>query len=195
MSAATRGIEVAQSPFSRAIKALLLAYAPTGGRWDEALIEARTAHRLNPQDSLVTGIYAMILANTGDPAESIRLLERSLRINPRDPNAHNIYSQLALAHIIAGDYREGLEWAMQSRSAAPAFVQAHLHVAVLHVGLGEIDKAEAALEAARRLGPELVQIRLAEKAGAPGREFQRRYDTFLRIAAGLEDPSAAEALR
>ena len=63
------------------------------------------------------------------------------------------------------------------------------------VGLGDIAKAKDALRRGAAAGARL--------GGAPpGRPFVyrkpehlRRATTFLRIAAGLEDPSAADALR
>jgi hypothetical protein len=79
--------------------------------------------------------------------------------------------------------------------AAPDFPQGHLFAAAMHVGLGEIGKARAALEVARGLAPEMVQARLTQRPPGSGTEFQRRNDLFLRVAAGLEDPGAAEALR
>jgi len=190
MAAAARGIETARCNRCHGFKALLLAYAPSGARWDEAAVEAQAAYRLNPQDSSAILICAHIATNSGDPLEGIRLLERSLRINPRDPFAFHIYTDLAFAHLAARDYRKGLEWSMRARSEAPDFPAAHLYAAALHVGLGEMDKAKVALDTARRLAPELVQVRLRCKSMHHGNEVHHRYDSFLRIAAGLEEPAA-----
>ncbi len=193
MDAATRGIALAQSGLSYALKALLMAHEPTGGKFDEARIAAETAYRLNPQDSSVIAIYAQILIFAGDPLQAIQLLKRALRINPRDPMAYNIYSELAQAHVVAGDYAGGLEWAMRARNAAPGYVHAHLLMAMVQVGLGNLDKAKAALEDARRIAPELVRRRLEAKPSGRGNTTGHRFDILLRIAAGLEDPGAAVA--
>ena len=48
------------------------------------------------------------------------------------------------------------------------------------------------MAAAPRLGPEFVDRHLAGELYEVGR---KRHRTFARIAAGLEDPNAAEALR
>ena len=135
------------------------------------------------------------MAQAGDPAPAIVMLERALRINPRDPLVYNRYAELALAHFVARDYAKGLKWALRTRSAAPDFPQGHLFAAALHVGLGEIDRAKAALETARALAPGMVQARLKLHPAGKGTEFQQRNGLFLRIAAGLEDPSAADAMR
>ena len=47
----------------------------------------------------------------------------------------------------------------------------------------------------QRLVPELIQSRLNGVVPFRKAEDRQRLTTFLRIAAGLEDPSAAEALR
>jgi hypothetical protein len=59
-------------------------------------------------------------------------------------------------------------------------------------GLGEIEKAKTAMAEARRVGPEFVDRHLA---GDLYGQFRGREWVFARIAAGLEDPNAAEALR
>jgi hypothetical protein len=63
------------------------------------------------------------------------------------------------------------------------------------VGAGEIDNAKAVLSVLQELAPEYVRNRLegASQFGRP--QDHKRYQAFLRITAGLEDPSAAAALR
>jgi hypothetical protein len=85
MDAAARGIDIAGSSVCRALKAALLAYAPAGSRWEDARSEAELECRLNPHDSRVLSNCGFILAIAGDPEEGIRLMERALRLNPRDP--------------------------------------------------------------------------------------------------------------
>jgi adenylate cyclase len=63
------------------------------------------------------------------------------------------------------------------------------------VGLAEIDKAKAAFDSVRRIAPEFIQSRLEGFAPFRKAEDRERYSVFVRIAAGLEDPSAADALR
>ena len=205
MDALMRAIAIGPSSALHAMRALLLAFAPGGGHWDEARIEAELAWRLNPQDFFALGPCGYILANVGQPMEGIRLLERALRINPRDPRAFFAYANLANAHVAAREYAKGLEWARRATGSAPNYGEAFLHTAALYVGLGDIDKAKSALERARVLAPEFIQYHLQSRTMSEtpdprkpvdgGAEFRRRYHIFLRIAAGLEDPSAADALR
>ena len=195
IDAVDRAIELADSGTGHAIKACLISHAPSGSRWDEARVEAETGYRLNPQDTMVIGIYAMTLSHTGDALKAIQVLERSLRINPRNPLAYDTYFELAQAYLMIKQYADGMVWAMRARAVAPRSVLPHLLLTVLQVGLGDLDQARAALNEARRLAPELVQKRLETKSVSRGPEFRQRYDTFLRVAAGLDEPGAADAIR
>ena len=84
---------------------------------------------------------------------------------------------------------------MHGASLAPGYGFIHAHLSLNYVGLGEIEKAKMAFQTARRLVPGWVESRLRGEASFRRHEDLRRFTTFLRIAAGLEDPGAAEALR
>jgi hypothetical protein len=73
--------------------------------------------------------------------------------------------------------------------------QGHGHLAMNYVGLGDIAKAKDASAEASRLAPGWVERCLAGRFAYRKPEHLRRATTFLRIAAGLEDPGAADALR
>ena len=78
----------------------------------------------------------------------------------------------------------------------PEMIQPHVNLAICFVGAGEIDKARAVFAAGQRLAPEYFRSRLEGKSIVrPTGGSQSGSSTFLRIAAGLEDPSAADALR
>jgi hypothetical protein len=63
------------------------------------------------------------------------------------------------------------------------------------VGAGEVDKAKAAFAAGYALLPAFFGIRLEGQSILARPEDRRRNYIFLRIAVGLEDPSAADAVR
>ena len=122
-------------------------------------------------------------------------LHQSLRISPRDPLRYNTHNQLAQAYFFAKDYAKALDHALIGASEAPNLSILHGILAVTYVGLGNIEKAREELETGRRLAPEYFQSRLDGVVTYRNPENRQRYLMFLRIAAGLEDPSAAEALR
>jgi predicted Zn-dependent protease len=131
---------------------------------------------------------------SGAPESAIEHLLEALRISPRDPQKATVLLNLAMASGCARRYADGVNYATLGIREAPGFATLYAHLAVNHVGLGEIDKARAALAEATRIAPGQVERSLAGFMFRK-QEHQRRGTTFLRVAAGLEDPAAADALR
>ena len=195
IAAATRSVEVDRANgFSHAMKGVLLASAPDRTHMGEALDSARRAHGLNPHDmqSLIGVAYVENLA--GHPDRAIEHLQEALRVSPLDPMRPNLHQQFAMACFSARQYANGVAHALLGIDEAPNLPPLHVFLATNYVGLGEIEKAKAAMAAARRLGPEYVDRHLAGDLFGYDQLRERRR-VFTRIAAGLEDPSAADALR
>jgi hypothetical protein len=77
----------------------------------------------------------------------------------------------------------------------PEMIQPHVVLTVCLVGANEIAKARAVFAAGQRLAPEYFKSRLDGRWSYARPEDRKRAITFFRIAAGLEDPSAVDALR
>jgi adenylate cyclase len=165
-------------------------------RYFEALADARYAHELNPNDSIVLEILGNLEAVAGDPERAIEHLHQAMRLSPRNPRSYLMYTMLARASFGAQQYAEGIRWAFRAVHEKPTLVMPHVSLTCCLVGAGEIDKAKAAFKTLQKAAsPEWVTSRL-EGSSEYGRPADRaRHRTFLRIAAGLEDPSAANALR
>jgi len=118
-----------------------------------------------------------------------------LRTSPRDALIVYLYQGLATASCMCGEYANGVDYGERGLNVAPGFGFIHAHLAANYVGLGKIDKAKAELETAQRLLPNWVASRLRGEFTFRRPEDVKRYTTFLRVAAGLEDPSAADELR
>jgi len=118
-----------------------------------------------------------------------------MRLNPRDPQRFNTYLQLSMCHLCAGNYSQGVECARLGISDAPGLPQLHGYLAMNLVGLGDMAAATSACAEARRLAPTWVERGLSSRLVFRKPEHLQRATTFLRIAAGLEDPGAAHALR
>jgi tetratricopeptide (TPR) repeat protein len=196
LDAATRSIEADRDEGAGYMcKGLLLAYARGRDRIDEALTSLRRAHEINPHSmpTLTSLGFVEIMAGHAEPA--IDHLQQALRISPRDPIQFSMHLQLSSAYLCIGQYADGVASALLGIREAPRLASLHAHLAANLVGLGELDKAKAALEEARRVGPGFVERGLAGGFVYHRPEHLRRATTFLRIAAGLEDPGAAEVLR
>ncbi len=195
MQAADRAIEVDRYySFAHSCRGLLLVFAADRDRIDDALASARRSYELNPHTMASLTTLSFIEIVSGDPESAIDHLLAALRLSPRDPQRSTVFLNLAMASGCAGRYADGVSYAQLGIREAPGIAPLHAHLAVNYVGLGEIAKARAALDESVRIAPGQVERSLAGFIFRKP-EHQRRGTTFLRIAAGLEDPAAAGPLR
>ena len=164
-------------------------------RFDEGLNDTRRAHELSPNDTQALYVLGWSEAISGNAAKGIEHLNQVLRNNPRDPGRFHVFCFLSMAYFLVKDYVTGTKLGFNAANEAPNLYNAQIFLAINYVGLGELEKAQTALEIARQLAPETVQARLEGYSNFRDPEHRRRVTTFLRIAAGLEDLSAADALR
>jgi adenylate cyclase len=196
LEAANKAIEADRSDSNAyAARARLLVHASDRDRIVEALANARQGNALNPHNLVSLVALAYVENVAGNSESAIEHLHEALRLSPRDPVRYLLYLQLTQASICCGDYANGVAYALLGIGEAPSFPLLHVVLAISYVGLSEIAQAKATLDEARRVGPDLVERRLAGGWVFRKPEHHRRMTTFLRIAAGLEDPSAADVLR
>jgi adenylate cyclase len=196
LAAAMKAIEIDPSD-SRAhtTKAFLVQFDPDTPRWDEALASARRAHELNPNCLSALNALGNLEVLGGNHDRAAELLRAALRMSPRDALIYYVYANLALASCLTGEYANGVVYAQQGIGAAPRYGINHAVLAMNYVGLGEIDRARAAFDTAQRLSPSWIEQRLRGAVLFRNPADMHRGTTLLRIAAGLEDPAAANALR
>jgi TolB-like protein/class 3 adenylate cyclase len=195
--AATRAIELdGTDASSYALRSLAVLRGRQFDRYADALADVRRAHQMNPNHTDVLRILAALETGVGEPERSIEHALQVLRLNPRDPHIHITYNLLAWASFGAKQYAEGVGWASRAINNMPKMIQVHTCYVTCLVGTGAIAKAKAAFEAFQKLAPpEYVQSGLEGSSLYARPEDRTRSVAFLRVAAGLEDPSAADALR
>jgi tetratricopeptide (TPR) repeat protein len=165
-------------------------------RYSEAFEDVQLAHKLNPNDMFVLGTLAWTEVGVGEHERALEHCHQIMRLSPRDSRTYEIYHLMGVASFVGRQYREGIQWALRAVNDKPEMLQPRNNLVNCYVGANEIAKARAAFAAAQTLAPEYVRSRLAEGAWWFGRpEDRKRAHTFFRIAAGLEDPSAADTLR
>jgi len=197
MSAAARAIELDSSDaFGYTQRAVAVFYGGQVDRFPEALADIRRAHEMNPNDTRILRVLAALEAGMGEPELAIEHGHQCLRLNPRDHRSHSTHALLGFACFAAKRYAEGIGWSSRVLNALPELPGPHANLALCFVGMGEIAKAKAVFTAGYKLAPEFFKVRLEGKSTYYYRsEDRERFQTFLRIAAGLEDPSAADAVR
>ena len=193
LAAATRAIVLDNGDHhARRWKGLLLVLAQ---RPEEGLAELRRAHAITPNCAFTLGWLGLYEALHGDLASGVPYAMRALRLSPRDPARGSFLAILGFAHFTVRDYAAAVQAAQEALREAPGAAVPHLICAIGWVGVGEIGFAKAAFQTLQQLAPKLAQARLAGQWLSTNLDYFKRGHTFLRIAAGLEDPSAADALR
>jgi adenylate cyclase len=196
MSAIARAIELdANDPASYAMRAMIPIWDVQLDRFPDALRDARRAREMNPNDAYVLRTLAIVETSVGEHEQAIKHLHQVLRLTPRDPYSYQTYNQLAFASFGAKLYAEGIDWAARALNEMPRHLSANHQRVICRVGTGEIDKAKAAFNAAYGLAPEFFRARLEGYSMFARSDDRQRAIIFLRVAAGLEDPSAADTLR
>jgi adenylate cyclase len=175
-------------------RGMFLAASRGDGRPEQALNDCRAAHELNPNHFFTQYMLAWVEALDGHHGVGLTHVLSALRRNPRDPWAFNVHATPANICFFLKDYEMGLRWAQRAVAEAPHALPYH-DLALCHVGLGQIDEAAQALDQARRHAPEFIDAALAGKSVFKKVEDRHKYHLFLRVAAGLERPGAASALR
>jgi adenylate cyclase len=161
----------------------------------EALANLRRACELNPHNSqnLIGLCYGENMA--GNVRRSIAHAQEALRLSPRDPLRYVIYHNLASASFSLDDYAGASAYAVLGLADAPNFLMLWIELMKSQVALGDVDRARASFAEAQRRWPKYF-------AAPPGSRpavirnpwYQRKSLVAMRVAAGLEELSAFEAL-
>ena len=165
------------------------------GQQDAGMADIQHAHELNPNDAFTLANLGFGRAARGDTQKGIEYITRALRLSPRDPSRYVNLNFLGWAYFNARDYANGADSAQQSIRQAPGFASSRLCMLLNSVGLGDVARARIECEVLRKLSPEIADRTLAGQWLSTDPEFCKRATIFMRIAAGLEDPAAAEAVR
>ncbi|MGE0853825.1 MAG: tetratricopeptide repeat protein, partial [Hyphomicrobiaceae bacterium] len=202
-----RSLEEAKWACARAIEldhSNALGYALRGmGVWmggethrlPEALADVRRGHSINPNDTVVLSYLANLEASIGEYELSIEHSHHVLRLNPRPVRSHMTYNLLGFACFGARRYAEGVSWNLRSINDMPGWVGAYRSLSACLVGSGEIARAKCAFADGQRLSPTFFRKGLEGHSPFAMPQDRQRFHTFLRVAAGLDDPAAADPLR
>ena len=193
IAAAQKAIDIESADnFAHGLKGLLLFMA---GQSDAGLSALRRSHQINPNDAFTSIWLGFYEATAGNPSVAIEHCKAALRLSPSDPARPNFLYLLAAAYTALGDYANGLAYSQASLAESPGTPGRYVAIAVNYVGLGDIEAAQLAYSEAKHLAPALVEARLAGHWMSSSPRYLARVHTFFKIAAGLESPAVAAALR
>jgi adenylate cyclase len=123
---------------------------------DVGLEEAQIALELNPNFAIAAMSVGNRLDLVGRAEKGIAEMERSLKLNPRDPNRWRYMAYLSRAYIGLEEYRRAADWARQSVRLRPDLPEALFRCAVSVAHLDDVDEAKALLERCRAIDPDYL---------------------------------------
>ena len=104
---------------------------------------------------LALGAHGAALLFNGRFDEAVQVLERTLRLGPRDPFRAEWQYRLALAHFGAGRYELARDWSQTAANTTPTLLWPPIHAAAL-LRLGQHEAAQQAFEEHMRRHPAFV---------------------------------------
>ena len=164
-------------------------------RYVEAIpeYEAVLASNRNSARALFTLGQCKLFA--GSIEETIPLIERALRLSPRDPRPGVGYAMTGLVHLLQSRTDEAVAWLERARNTAPAHAQMRAWLAAAYALRGETERAATELAEARWLSGDdryssLARLRaVLNYWGAPKVRalFEATYFTGLKLAGMPEE--------
>ena len=119
-------------------------------RYDEAIPEYERvlAFDRNSVSALVALGHCKLMS--GSIEELIRLMERAIRLSPRDPQIAVMYYRIGEVHLLQSRNDEAISWLEKARSANIELEYVHAFLASAYGLKGETERAAAELAEARR---------------------------------------------
>jgi len=143
---------------------------------DDARRSYEKALDLNPDYAPALGSLGVSVLFQGETDKAIELMERALRLSPREPHAYHWQSHLALALTIKGDADRALPLVLEATSRR-ATLMGRVALLLAHALLGNDQEAETAAADLRNSMPDtLPTAALDELMGDLVKEDARRQE-------------------
>jgi TolB-like protein/Tfp pilus assembly protein PilF len=120
-------------------------------RYVEAIPEYEGVLASNPNSARSLFCLGQCKLFAGLIEETIPLIERAMRLSPRDPRPGAWYQTIGWVHLLQTRPDEAVSWLERARNVAPAHPGMRAWLAAAYALTGEIDRAAAELAEARRL--------------------------------------------
>jgi adenylate cyclase len=168
-------------------------------RWPELLAASQRLIDADPNQPYGYANLARAKMFTGKAEEAIPLLEKAIRLNPRELNPQITYNRLGTAFLLSGRYEEAILWQRRALAANPDAPALQLNdrlqlIAAAQALSGRLEDASATLTEGTRIWP-YSTLRLLWGGGPSNPVYAgqvRRYLEGLRVA-GLRDHADEDA--
>jgi len=164
------------------------------GRYKEAIPEYETVLAINRNSVGAMANLGQCKLFTGSIEETIPLVERAIRVSPRDGQLANWYWRIGVVHLLQLRLDEAILWFEKSRTVNLEQPLPHVFLASTYSLKGEIKYATAELAEARRLTGDdsylsIARVRAGRNWGVPKIQalFEATYFAGLRRAGMPEE--------
>jgi len=120
-------------------------------RWGEAIPEYDTVLASNRNSAVALTRLGWCKLCVGSIEEVIPLVERAIRLSPRDPGIGSFYHLIGTVHLLQSHIDEAIVWLEKTRSVMPTSPIHRSRLAAAYALRGETERAAAELAEARRL--------------------------------------------
>jgi adenylate cyclase len=118
-------------------------------RFAEATPEYETVLAFDPNWVFALVCIGQCKIYTGSIEETIPLIERAMRLSPREPHGGHFYGQIGAVHLPQSRTDEAILWLERARNAIPAQSQIRAQLAAAYALNGETQRAAAELAEAQ----------------------------------------------
>jgi TolB-like protein/class 3 adenylate cyclase/Tfp pilus assembly protein PilF len=125
--------------------------------YEGALSEVRRALAISPNLAYAHGTLGAALIFSGQPREGLAALEKSIRLDPRDPRSAIRLNQRALGLYFSREYPAAVEAAKHAIRSYPDFPNPYRWLAAALGQLGWIEEGKDALQKAMAVAPAAFQ--------------------------------------
>jgi adenylate cyclase len=131
--------------------------------YDGARAEAERALAMTPNLASAHDMFGATLIFSGRPEEGVAALERSIRLDPRDPRSAHRLNRLAVGLYFSGEYVAAVEVAQRAIRLYPNFPLSYRWLAAALGQLGRTEEAGTALEKAISVSPSSFAMYVRER--------------------------------
>jgi adenylate cyclase len=123
------------------------------GDYEGAVAEAELALAISPNLAAAYGVLGAVLMWSGHPEEGRAALEKSIRLDPRNPNMNLRLLDVAISYYLSAEYDSAVVAAMRAIRAYPDQSNTYRWLAAALGQTGRIEEAKEVLEKAITMAP------------------------------------------
>jgi adenylate cyclase len=134
------------------------------GDHDGALAEVEGALAISPNLAGAHAVFGQILLCSGHPKEGRVAIEKSIRLDPRDPMAQLNLMNIAISYFLSGEYEAAVEAAKRVIRAYPDYPMTYPWLVAALGQSGRIEEAKQVLQKSTHIASGAFDLLIRSRA-------------------------------